>query len=372
MVNRARKPKKPMKVGGTVAKLAQSKAMGDEPVFSGAVSNVDLIKAYTWYGSECSVADARKYVETYFKSKGSKKVGWIRDIPDSKFPLTAGWMARIIQLGGILPDYLNGRIEKRLEEAKTLKYNTLEKPERETPKKVVSVQDKIKSKVDAFLCELEGLIDDDRSADLYDLLTKKQFPVAHISSIVNLIKPRRDELELVIKGKLKEGYSSYTKTDLKTMLSCYDKWISDAQRYANNGKVIRKITRKPKVVSVDKVTKNIKYQAESKDLKVVSVKPAQIMGAAEVWLFNTKYGSLTVLRCADPKGFTFKASKIAGYDPTLSITKKVGRKAEHFVSQVMSRTRAKLKKLMDEATTKGGEPSDRLNENTLILRVFKD
>lgn len=372
MVNKIRKPKKPMKVGSTVARLAQSKAMGDEPVFSGVLSNVDLGRAFTWYGSERNIADARKYVEAYFKTKGNKKVGWIRSIPDSKFPLTAGWMARIIELGGILPENLDGRIEKRLQEAKNSKVVTIEKPEvKETTKKVVTIQDKIKSKVSAFLCEVEGLIDDDRSADLYDLMTKKQFPASHTSRIIDLIKPRRDELELVIKGKIKEGFSGYTKTELKNMLSCYDKWISDAQRYGNNGKVIRNI-RKPKVVSVDKITKNIKYQVESKDFKVVSLKPAQIVGAAEVWLFNTRYGNLTVLRSADPKGMSFRASKIIGYDPNLSISKKVGRKAEHFVGQVFVRTRAKLKKLMDEANTKPGEPADRLNENTLILRVFKD
>jgi gas vesicle protein len=69
---------------------------------------------------------------------------------------------------------------------------------------------------------------------------------------------------------------------------------------------------------------------------------------------------------------SFKASKIVGYDETISVTKKVSRKADYYVSEVLNRTKSKLKKLMDEAKTKPGTLMDRVNENTLILRVFSD
>jgi len=361
--------KRKMKVGKTVAKMAQSQLMGNEPIVNGQIDKVTLIKAFNWYGTEQSVSDSKKYLESYFKSRGIKNMGWIRSIPDAVFPLTAGWMARIIDRGGILPSYLDGRIEQRLKEAK--KYVKIEQAQVDNEPKKVTVQDRLKSRVDMFLCELEGYLDDDRSVDLYDKLVKFQFPSTAVKHIIELLQPRRDEVALVISGKLKEGYDNYTKAQLKEMLSAYDRWIADAKRYGNNQKTVRKL-RVPKPVSTEKLTKNIKFQAESKEHKIVSATPAQVIGSKEVWLYNTKYGNLTVLRTEDNKGMTFKASKVIGYNPELSVTKKVSRKAGYFLKEVLSRTRSKLKKLMGEANTTANDPADRINENTLILRVFKD
>ncbi len=380
------------KVGKTVAKMAQSYVMGDEPYFDGQLNDLDLIKAFNWYRLEKTVSDSRKYVENYFKSRGkTRELSWINKIPDSVFPLTAGWMARIVDRGGILPSYLEDRIDMRLKDAYAIT-NSDQHSEKiiehyvpvehnnvpvehnfpSTEQKKTSVYDRVKARVDAFLCEVEGYLDDDRTIDLYDKMVKFQYPANAVKQIIDLLQPRRDEIALVLSGELKEGYNHLSKAELNNILFVYDKWISDAKRYGSNQKKIRNKLRVPKTVPVDKIVKNVKYQAESKEHKIVSVSPTQIVGATEVWLYNTRYGNLTVLRANSDKGLSFKASKVINFDEELSMTKKVARKADYFLKEVMSRTKAKLKSLMNEAKTKPGTLAERINDNTLILRVFRE
>lgn len=370
------------KVGKTVAKMAQSYVMGDEPVFFGQeLNDVDIIKAFNWYRLERTVSDARKYVENYYKSRGKyNELSWINKIPDSSFPLTAGWMARIIDRGGILPSYLEGRIDMRLKDAYTNYCSEIiTVPEERHSHNISSIEqkkssiyDRVKARVDTFLCELEGYLDDDRTIDLYDKMVKFQYPANNIKQIIDLLQPRRDEIALVLSGELKEGYDHLSKSELKNILSVYDRWISDAKRYGSNQKKIRNKLKVPKTVPIDKLIKHVKYQSESKEHKIVSIPPAQIVGATEVWLYNTRYGNLTVIRANSDKGLSFKASKVINFNAELSMTKKVARKADYFLKEVMSRTKAKLKSLMNEAKTKPGTLAERINENTLILRVFRE
>jgi hypothetical protein len=353
---------------GSAAKLAQSIALGSEPNLKGLVTDVDLIRAFTWYNSERTPNDARDYLFTYASNVGLKNPGWINRIPDNRVPYAAAWLARIINLGGVLPEQYTGRIEQRLREIKN--YSSPETVSSSEKKIEVSVQDKVKAKVDDFLTLLEGQIDDDMSVSLYDLMTSKSYPSTAVKTVIDVLSPRRDDINAFLSGKLKDGFGGYTKTELKARLGHYNRWIAEAQRYGDNKKIVRK-PRTPKPVSADKLTKNIKFQAECKTLKVVSVPLTNVIGAKEVWLYNTRYGNLTVLKSGD-RGMSFKASKIVGYDETISVTKKVSRKADYYVSEVLNRTKSKLKKLMDEAKTKPATLMDRVNENTLILRVFSD
>jgi hypothetical protein len=91
-----------------------------------------------------------------------------------------------------------------------------------------------------------------------------------------------------------------------------------------------------------------------------------------MWTYQVKYKKLTVFRAIDRGGLSFKGSKVTGFDPDTSLTKSVGKKGEQFVSKVLAASKTGLKKVMDECKSAPGKLAERLNEDTLILRIVKD
>jgi hypothetical protein len=93
-----------------------------------------------------------------------------------------------------------------------------------------------------------------------------------------------------------------------------------------------------------------------------------MLGSQEVWMFNTKYKTITVIRAMNHDGIQVKGTSLINYDVESSQTKRTGRKAEHFISRALNGGKVVLRKLMDEMD-KETNLAYRLNENTIILRV---
>jgi hypothetical protein len=182
--------------------------------------------------------------------------------------------------------------------------------------------------------------------------------------------PLLQELIEASEGKdqqLKEAYKIYSKKQLKEFILFVNMLIEDSERYASNTKKVRK-PRKPRTVSVEKRLKNFKYQKEDNTFKVASVDPEKILGAQELWTFNTKYKTLTVLRAMNREGLQIKGTSITNYDEQTSVTKRTGRKPEYFVERVLKGGKIVLRKLMDEMN-KEASLAYRINENTILLKV---
>jgi hypothetical protein len=376
------KPKKRTRPSKMAGELMEAKHMGSEPMFKGrAPTNVELISSFGWYNSQCDVSDSRKYVESYLKGTGQRDLlDKAKTISDNRFPRTAGWIARMIANGAKLEKGLIDRIGVRINDVAGRTGNDwIGTPESapvapRVPVKKPTVVDRVAAKVDAFLEEIEGRLDDDRNFSLYELMKAQAFPATMTKRVIELFKPRRDEVAEAVAGKapdLKEAYRSYDKAGLKALLAFYDRMIDEASRYGGNAKTVRK-ARKPRPMSVDKVVKGVKVLPESKELKAVSVDPSQAVGAQEMWTYQVKYKKLTVFRAIDRGGLSFKGSKVTGFDPATSLTKSVGKKGEQFVSKVLAASKTGLKKVMDECKSAPGKLAERLNEDTLILRIVKD
>jgi hypothetical protein len=128
------------------------------------------------------------------------------------------------------------------------------------------------------------------------------------------------------------------------------------------------VPRKPRAISVEKKLKNFKFQKEDNTFKIASVNPEKVIGAQELWTFNTKYKTLTVFRALDRGGLQVKGTSIINYDEATSVTKRTGRKPEVYVDKVLNGGKIVLRKLMDEL--KNDAPlAYRINENTILLKV---
>ena len=366
-----RKPKA-IRVTKSEAYIVNKKHLGDEPIFTKPLSKTDYINALNWYNYMCTNSEAKEYIVTYLKNLGrvndAKK---IKSVPDSLIPTTVAWVCRLLSRGFTLPtdtqDYINDRIKE------TYKY--IQEPKEEDSKPVVSIQDRMRERTHDILGEIEGMIDDyiyeNVEFSLYEWLQANNIPAAYATSIIAKFSPVLDELLEVYEGKddqLKEGYRNYKKADIKRLVSFYNTLIEDAERYSSNTKKIKK-TRKPRTVSVEKKIKNLKYQKEDATYKIASVSPEKIIGALELWTFNTKYKTITKLTAIDRGGLQVKGTSITNYDESSSVTMSVGRKdPNEFLKRILEGGKLVLRKVFDEVKTQ--KPlAYRINENTILLRV---
>lgn len=353
--------------------IINKKYLGDEPVFTKKLSQTDLINALNWYGYMCSTDDAREYIMDYIKATGNPNdAKRIKSIPDLYVNLTLAWICRLLQRNCQLPSEYSGHVEQRIRQLLDLFPQSKEEIDDDTPK--VSVQDRMREKAHDILGEVEGLIDDhmENSQDFsfYSWLTENNIPSVYIGRIISKLTPVLTELLEAAKGKdeqLKEGYRHLNKKELKALITFYEGMISDADRYANNAKKTRS-PRKPRTVSTEKKIKNLKWQKEDATYKIASILPEKIIGSQELWTFNTKYKTITVLRSQDRGGLQVKGTSITNFDPQNSYTRGTGRKTEDTVRRVLDGGKIVLRKIMDELKTEKAL-AYRINENTILLRV---
>lgn len=355
------------------AYIVNKKHLGDEPVFTKPLTQLEYMQALNWYNYMATNAEAKDYIITYFKNLGRMNDAKIaKSIPDNFIPTTAAWTCRLISRGFKVPlDNPNEYVEKKIKET----YKYVQQPKEETPKNVISIQDRIKERAHDIIGEIEGMIDDyiynDQEFSLYTWLQSNNIPASYATSIVSKFSPVLDELLEAYEGKceqLKEGYRHLKKTEIKKLIDFYNTLIEDAERYSSNTKKVR-TARKPRTVSVEKKIKNLKYQKEDQTYKIASISPEKIIGAMELWTFNTKYKTITRLVAIDRGGLQVKGTSISNYCESTSTTRSMGRKdPNEIVKRILEGGKLVLRKIFDDFKTE--KPlAYRVNENTILLRV---
>lgn len=350
--------------------LINIKYMGDEPSPRDSYNDIDIIKSLNWYNIMCNKQEARGFIETYLKNQArEKELKLFKKVPDSWVNNTAAWTARMINQGFNLPEKHREFIEKKLKES----FSHIKEKRTTTDNNQVSIQDRIKEKANDLIADIEELVDNRETLNdfsFYEWLQKQEIPALYSPKIIEKYVPLLQELIEASEGKdqqLKEAYKIYNKKQLKEFILFVNMIIEDAERYASNTKKVRK-PRKPRTVSVEKRLKNFKYQKEDNNFKIASINPEKIIGAQELWTFNTKYKTLTVLRATNREGLSVKGTSIINYDKQTSFTKRTGRKPEYFVERVLKGGKIVLRKLMDEMN-KEASLAYRINENTILLKV---
>ena len=365
--------RKPKTVRATKSEmyLVNKKHLGDEPIIVGDVS---VTQCLNWYNYMCNSSDARDYLKDYFKNTGKPELAKkLSKISDTDIPTTAAWLCRMMSRGYKPQGTTMQFVSRALINMWTkVKEETAEKSEKTT----VSIQDRMRERAHDILGEIEGMIDDyiydNVEFSLYEWLQANNIPAAYATSIIAKMTPVLDELLEAYEGKceqLKEGYRHYKKADIKRLVSFYNTLIEDAERYSSNTKKVNK-ARKPRTVSVEKKIKNLKYQKEDATYKIASVSPEKIIGAMELWTFNTKYKTITRLTAIDRGGLQVKGTSITNFDESSSITMSVGRKdPNEFLKRILEGGKLVLRKVFDEIKTQ--KPlAYRINENTILLRVI--
>ena len=250
-----------------------------------------------------------------------------------------------------------------------------EKEEKEKPKKVVSIQDRLQGKVEDFISSIEGQVDDFIDSDYkmkYDVYNHmleigckaaharkmRPFYVDCFNELVDVYN-KDDEYYVEAWSHLKPKYH-------KLMMDFYGIIIDDLDRIIKNSTAQRK-PRKKKTLSASRLINKLKYQQEFNDLKLVSVNPEKIIGAKELWVYNTSYNKLGVYHAVNTvRGLSVKCCTIQHFDEETSV-QKTARKPKDILSVLTKRS---LKKQLNNMKTKEQTLTGRINAQTILLGVF--
>lgn len=356
------------------------KYIGQEPTWtSEPATELEMSKAYNWYNYENNLKERVKLLwDNYPRDKREIKV--LKRLPEWKINSSVCYLARMIAMGCVAGERatksMNEKLDEHLAEAKNIRAEKKEEQNKTAPKP--SIQERIKEQVSEYIGEIESEVDTFTQSkyksdfNMYKWLQKKNVKSQQANAIAAYYKPLITEL-LELQGgvceQLNEAYSFMKKVEVKRFVEFMAMIIGDAETWGSNQKTVRK-TRVKKPQSVQKQVSRLNYLKEDAKFKLVSVDPANIIGANQLWIFNTKYKALRRYDALGPAGFSISGSTLKGFDSESSIEKAL-RKPDEVLPNVLTGGKRVLSKIFDTLTSKQREPNGRINKDCIILKVVK-
>ncbi len=343
---------------------------------------------------ELSDIDMKRETIKYLKILNSKHpiLEKIKDVNERRFS-TVGKYAYVANNGGQIPDDISAKwipfLEKIIAEEEIRISNKSKatgtapaeeiEVDAEISKVVISIQDRLRDKAREIAGELEGWIDDfylsrktasPKSVnDFVSFFKANELKAPHMRYMRIAFEKRTAEIEEAAEGKnkdLTEGYSNFTKPELKRFATFHRNILSACDMMQEVAKVER-APRKKKPVSQEKLVSKLKYKKEDAGLGIVSLNPVHIVGAKEVWTYNTKTRKLAHYKATDERGLTVKGASLENY--SAESAEKTLRKPVEQLAEFKKTSKVKLRTFLKDLSTVDIPAGGKLNENHIILRI---
>ena len=394
------------------AELLKAMRNPDEPIapaenelakMSGEVFARSKRVAQEWYRMEKSKKEFKAYVIEYVKNTRPDQLKIIKRNPDWRFSPVLGAMCRMITRGW--PDYVEAEdkywqglpgttgtikpisswVEPRIDE---LYEKGLQGEEEDDDKPKVVRRSPIelyKEKVwDTVMGDLMNMEDDwiegkQTTIDIYTLyqkygLTSKANPIVEqqtnrwLEEYTEVLKLRNQKPHINDwDAQLVEGYSHLPDKEIKFRIKAIESIHNDLERIKKATQTTRK-SRVKKPQSAERQVRNLNYEKENHDYKVVSLNPMQIIGMHRLLVFSTKYCRIEEYISERVDGFEIKGQALQHI--TKSRGKKL-RKPMEFLPIALSKTERQFDKEFEKLTTKEYKPNGRFNKALIILKADK-
>jgi hypothetical protein len=324
--------------------------------------------ALNWYNYHYSLDDTKAWLTAYAKANYSKEVAKaVASAPTKYISKTAAIQAKLIERGFVLSDdsmeFLNSRIEQLVNRRDDVDLDDDGMPtDTITVKPAVSPHTRLARKINNQLAEIEGLVDEhvdgERTFNFYTWATAESASPQLIAKVQTYYSSQLNEMV--------EHPEHFKTVWAKRSKQLFEDILADAKRLTVNKKVVRKprVAAKP---STEKSVKGLKYKVDDHKLKLVSIKPTDIIGAKELWVYNTKYNELGVFVAKTHMGLRVKGTSIDDFDESKSLVKKV-RKPEATLPEFFS---GKPGKVFAALTSTPHALSARVGENSVLLKAVK-
>lgn len=355
------------------AEEIQEKISGAEPKFTEKeMTNGEMVQALNWYANNRDNKTALKYANDYFRKNKLK----VNQQALSSLVSTFGFLCRLKNNGAIFSESQEASFQKYMSYINN--YVEVKEVEVTRPKtNVLTIQDRIDEKSREIIGMIEGAFDEyilsdyKKSFSPYALMQNQAKPV-HAKKILQFYKVKHQEYLYVLHATekdIKEGYSNFSKVQLKKLIAICDQIISDCVKISGEVKQTRK-PRKRKVKSADQLVTKISFLSESDTYKLKSIDAKEIIRASQLWIFNTKNRKLGVFHAQDSKGLSVKGSTIINFDEEKSVMKTL-RKPDEILPIVLKSGKVALRKVLDDIRSVEVSLTGRINKDIILLRVIK-
>lgn len=350
---------------------------GGEPSWKNGETS--LSTALNWYNYHSDAKESKKFTLSYLKeiNTNKKEIEIIDKVSDDEFQ-NLGFVCRMKLRGAPLSEKNEKWIFnfiKNLKNKTPIKNNIVNT---ET-KVVISIQERVAEKTREYIAEIEAALDDCLMVkdfkdifNPYDLMRTLDVKGAHTKYIVPVYQKRLNEIEETLKGKneqLTEAYSFLSKKQQKEYANLLKRIIEDCAKIAHTAKLTR-APRKKKVKPVDKIIEKIQYKKEDNEYKTASINPADILGASQLWIFNTKTRKLGCYVAKDADGLNVKGTTLINFNEDTSLQKTI-RKPEIVLPATLKAGKIALRKILPDINAVDQALTGRINSDTILLRVIK-
>lgn len=343
-----------------------------------------LRRSFRYYNYFYNQKDVKKYVVEWVKASGKFDRDRIRDFERSSdrwLSMTACGLVMAHRQGMPLKDahvaFLVKTVEQCINEGDVEPTRTqpvkVEKLEGEVYKP--TIQDRLNEKTAELIGDIEGVYDDvvknqKITFKPYDFLTANKVPQSQLNKYDTVFQARRAELELAQSksdAQLTEGYRHYRAADYRRIVAWIDELLAAVEQYRD----VKKATKKAKIrkaPSKEKQVSKLKYAREDKVLKIVSINPADIIGAAELWTYNIKTRKLGKYVAASYQTLGIKGTTIINFDTDRSVAKTL-RKPEEQLKEFAKTGKVQLRTFLKDIRAVEVKLNGRVSTDILLLKV---
>lgn len=371
---------------------ADEKATGPEPVwdteralaFDDATFDHHLRRSFYYYNYHYTTKQVRKHLNDWLRrnSKLDKSIlSRFERISDRYVLMTPCSLIMAHRQGMPLKDrhikYIHDQINYSL--ALAAHGGDSGEPEIVAPKDVVerrvTIQDRLQEKTSELIGEIEGIYDQVLKGErvtfqVYDFLTVNRVPQSQLSKYEDVFQRRTQELMAAqdrTDAQLVESYRHYRAGDYKRLFAFLADLLAGIEQYRGVKKAVKK-AKVRKAPAREKVVAKLKYAKEDKGLKVVSINPVDIIGAQELWVFNTKTRKLGRYVAENLGQLGVKGTSITGYDQEKSMAKTL-RKPDEQLKEFARAGKVALRTFLKDIKAVDVKLNGRIGEDTLLLKV---
>ena len=371
---------------------SDEKATGPEPqwdtdralAFDDATFDHHLRKSFQYYNYHYSVKQCRKHLNDWLRRNSrfdKKTLDRYERISDRYVLMTPCSLIMAHRRGMPLKDRHIKYIYDQVEYSMTLAARSGDTGEESvsTPDAVVerkiTIQDRLQERTSELIGEIEGVYDQVLKAQkvdfkVYDFLTAHRVPQSQLGKYEQVFQSRSQELMLAQDKKdaqLVESYRHYRAGDYKRLFAFVADLLAGIEQYRGVKKAVKK-ARVRKAPAKEKVVAKLKFAKEDRALKVVSINPTDIIGAQELWVFNTKTRKLGRYQAENLGQLGVKGTTITGYDEAKSLAKTL-RKPDEQLKEFLKAGKVALRTFLKDIKAVEVRMNGRINEDTLLLKV---